>query len=119
MTATGASVPTNSSCPRCGATFRCGMVGGDAECWCVKLPHIMPVPPGSPSTIVENSKNHDRQLTTVRPELVEGLRQAQPERYGVVNDENIHSTAEASCFCPACLQKITDDRQQNTSSARD
>jgi hypothetical protein len=29
---------------------------------------------------IDISTNHDRQLTTVRPELVEGLRQAQPER---------------------------------------
>ncbi|MDP3825727.1 MAG: cysteine-rich CWC family protein [Polaromonas sp.] len=80
MTAAGASVPSNSSCPRCGAAFPCGMVGGDAECWCVKLPHVMPVPSSTSSSI---------------------------------------GTSEASCFCPACLQKITDDRQQDTSPARD
>ncbi|MDO8370903.1 MAG: cysteine-rich CWC family protein [Polaromonas sp.] len=80
MTAAGASVPTNSSCPRCGAAFRCGMVGGDAECWCVTLPHVMPVPSSTSSST---------------------------------------DTSGASCFCPACLQKITDDRQQDTSPARD
>ncbi len=36
-----------SVCPRCGAGLRCGMVAGDAECWCVQLPHVMPVPSAS------------------------------------------------------------------------
>ncbi|MDI1273559.1 cysteine-rich CWC family protein [Polaromonas sp.] len=80
MTAAGASMPPNSSCPGCGATFRCGMVGGDAECWCVKLPHLLPVP-SSPSS------------TT--------------------------GTTGASCFCPTCLQKITDERQHTPSPAHD
>ncbi|WP_397407999.1 cysteine-rich CWC family protein [Polaromonas sp.] len=56
------------------------MVGGDTECWCVKLPHVLPVPSASAPTI---------------------------------------GTSGASCFCPACLQKLTDDRQQDTSPARD
>ncbi|WP_229676224.1 cysteine-rich CWC family protein [Polaromonas eurypsychrophila] len=56
------------------------MVGGDSECWCVKLPHIMPVPSGPPSTT---------------------------------------GAPGASCFCPACLQQITDDRQHSPSPARD
>ncbi|MDI1236263.1 MAG: cysteine-rich CWC family protein [Polaromonas sp.] len=81
MTAAGASLPSNASCPRCGAAFRCGMVGGDAECWCVKLPHVMPVPSSNPSSSI--------------------------------------GTSEASCFCAACLQKITDDRQPDLSPARD
>ncbi|MES2384361.1 MAG: cysteine-rich CWC family protein [Pseudomonadota bacterium] len=79
MTSARAGAPANSSCPRCGASFRCGLVGGDSACWCVKLPHIMPVPSASPSTT---------------------------------------GAPGASCFCPACLQQITDDRQ-NTSPARD
>lgn len=46
---------TNTSvCPRCGAGLRCGMVAGDAECWCVQLPHIMPVP-SERSTQLEGS----------------------------------------------------------------
>ncbi len=81
MTAAGASVPPNSSCPRCGAAFRCGMVGNDAECWCVKLPHVMPVPTDNSTTGSD--------------------------------------AAKASCFCPACLLQITDDRQHNISPARD
>ncbi|MDO9361221.1 MAG: cysteine-rich CWC family protein [Polaromonas sp.] len=40
----GAPANPNSACPRCGAAFRCGMVGGDSECWCVKLPNLMAVP---------------------------------------------------------------------------
>ncbi|MGQ2978891.1 MAG: cysteine-rich CWC family protein [Polaromonas sp.] len=70
----------NSSCPRCGAAFRCGMVGGDTECWCVQLPHILPVPSGALSST---------------------------------------GVPQASCFCPACLQQITDDRQHKPSPAAD
>ncbi|UUZ72750.1 cysteine-rich CWC family protein [Polaromonas sp. P1(28)-8] len=47
----GAGLPDTSPtsvCPRCGAGFRCGMVAGDAQCWCVKLPHVMPVPTSTP-----------------------------------------------------------------------
>jgi hypothetical protein len=69
----------NSSCPRCGAAFRCGMVGGDSECWCVKLPHIMPVPSALSSPA---------------------------------------GPPEAACYCPACLQQITDERHK-TSPAGD
>jgi hypothetical protein len=39
-----ASPLASSVCPGCGTAFRCGMAAGDAECWCVKLPHVMPVP---------------------------------------------------------------------------
>jgi hypothetical protein len=34
----------NSVCPQCGAQFRCGMEGGDSECWCVSLPAFLPLP---------------------------------------------------------------------------
>jgi hypothetical protein len=78
MNAQGASTvkpaPANTSvCPRCGAGLRCGMVAGDAECWCVKLPHVMPVP-----------------------------------------SERIPSPEDSapSCFCPACLKLITDERSR-------
>ena len=33
-----------SICPRCGAGLLCGMLAGDAACWCVQLPLVMPVP---------------------------------------------------------------------------
>ncbi|WP_431095085.1 cysteine-rich CWC family protein [Polaromonas aquatica] len=102
------SAPANTSvCPRCGAGFHCGMmrsegpprasnaptggsalhevksVGadtapGDAECWCVQLPHIMPVP---------------------------SERSVQPEGSAL------------SCFCPACLKQITDERSRPSSPA--
>ncbi|MDR5853322.1 cysteine-rich CWC family protein [Caballeronia sp. LZ062] len=29
-------------CTRCGATFRCGSVAGDAGCWCASLPALPP-----------------------------------------------------------------------------
>ncbi|EJL77939.1 hypothetical protein PMI15_04457 [Polaromonas sp. CF318] len=71
-----------SVCPRCGAGLRCGMVAGDAECWCVKLPHVMPVP---------------------------GERAPSPEG------------SAPSCYCPACLKLITDERTRlsNPAPARD
>jgi len=34
--------PTTSVCEACGATFRCGLLGGDAACWCSELPSIPP-----------------------------------------------------------------------------
>ena len=34
----------NSRCPRCGSSFRCGMVGGDRECWCARQPPLAPLP---------------------------------------------------------------------------
>ncbi|RZJ08166.1 MAG: hypothetical protein EOO54_22970 [Haliea sp.] len=78
MTAAGSPVEANSACPRCGAAFRCGMTGGDSACWCVTLPHLLPVPSGP----------------------------------AMAND-----AAAASCFCPACLQQITDERQQRNQPA--
>lgn len=39
---------------------------------------------------IEAFINYDKHLTSVRPEPVEGLRQAQPERQGVMNKENIN-----------------------------
>ncbi|NDP62841.1 cysteine-rich CWC family protein [Polaromonas sp.] len=44
-----------SICPRCSAGLRCGMVAGDAECWCVQLPHVMPVPPALPEQALPES----------------------------------------------------------------
>lgn len=41
--APAAAAPTNV-CPQCGAQFRCGMEGGDDECWCSALPPLLPVP---------------------------------------------------------------------------
>ena len=54
--------------------------------------------------IIETFINHDWHLTTVRPELVEGLRQAQPERCGVMNYERWswparHTRREAASCC--------------------
>lgn len=31
-------------CPECGSAFVCGMEAGAAECWCAKLPPLLPVP---------------------------------------------------------------------------
>jgi hypothetical protein len=30
-------------CSRCGAAFQCGMLAGEDHCWCMDLPHIMPM----------------------------------------------------------------------------
>jgi len=74
--------PANTSvCPRCGAGLRCGMVAGDAECWCVQLPHVMPVPS-------ERS-----------PQAESG------------------DGSAPSCYCPACLKLITDERSRLSTHA--
>jgi hypothetical protein len=38
----------NSRCSQCGAGFRCGMEGGDAQYWCAALPPLpqLPAPSG-------------------------------------------------------------------------
>ncbi len=46
------SIPGNTVsgnvCPRCGATFTCGMQAGHATCWCAGLPHLPPPDPATP-----------------------------------------------------------------------
>jgi hypothetical protein len=32
------------SCPGCGNAVGCGMTRGETTCWCVDLPHRMPMP---------------------------------------------------------------------------
>jgi len=32
--------PGSLVCVRCGASFRCGMLAGDAACWCAALPRL-------------------------------------------------------------------------------
>lgn len=82
MTSPELELANTSVCPRCGAGLRCGMVAGDAECWCVQLPQVMPLPPALPE-------------------------QALPDG------------GAASCFCPACLKQITDERKNALSTPRD
>jgi hypothetical protein len=75
-----AADPAASVCTRCGAVFRCGMVAGDAHCWCADLPALqqLPVPlPGNASVGINVSA--DAQA----------------------------SEGDASCFCPACLKSLT------------
>ncbi|MGH8833142.1 MAG: cysteine-rich CWC family protein [Polaromonas sp.] len=96
-------------CPRCGAGFRCGMVAGDSECWCVKLPHVMPVdgmnhfPPlcGRAGVGAGAGSDAPKSPHPNPPPAGEGSK-----------------PAAASCFCPACLQQIIDDRQHKPSPAR-
>ncbi len=40
---TGKTLEPNHTCGRCGAKFRCGVEAGDTLCWCLELPHILPV----------------------------------------------------------------------------
>lgn len=40
MTAPALPDPTTSVCEACGALFRCGLLGGDAACWCSEVPTI-------------------------------------------------------------------------------
>gem|GEM_PF-879011 len=89
MNLPAAKLPNSSVCPRCGVGFRCGNVAGDVECWCTQLPHIMPVP----------SATH-QPLSLFLPAMT-----------GKGIDPKL-----ASCFCPACLQLITDDRKSLGSS---
>jgi hypothetical protein len=38
------STAANSTCARCGASFRCGVSAGDQACWCMSLPPLLPLP---------------------------------------------------------------------------
>jgi hypothetical protein len=29
------------TCPRCGASFTCGIAAGEAHCWCFDLPNVI------------------------------------------------------------------------------
>lgn len=40
----GLSGGMTNRCPECGSAFVCGMAAGDAECWCARLPPLLPVP---------------------------------------------------------------------------
>ncbi|MCM2308698.1 MAG: cysteine-rich CWC family protein [Sulfuritalea sp.] len=44
MNAVSATAAPTSVCAQCGAQFRCGMEAGDAECWCARLPPLLPLP---------------------------------------------------------------------------
>lgn len=44
MNVIGMAGAATGNCAQCGAPFRCGMEGGDAECWCVSLPPLLPLP---------------------------------------------------------------------------
>ena len=61
--------------------------------------------------------NHDKHHTAVRPELVEGLRQAQPERQCVMNNENINRLASSPVRLLPCIPRELDSpwRSQNQS----
>ena len=39
----GFSQATLKSCSNCGASFTCGVSGGNEACWCNDLPHVPPV----------------------------------------------------------------------------
>ena len=69
-----------SSCPKCGTSLRCGMVGGDGSCWCFTMPHVLPVP------VAENSKNLAAKALSSNP----------PDQSG--------------CLCPACLKQLIDNQ---------
>ncbi|WP_426145547.1 cysteine-rich CWC family protein [Polaromonas sp. DSR2-3-2] len=100
--------PDTSICPRCGAGLRCGMVAGDAECWCVQLPHVMPVPFPLPFWGKAGVGAGTGSNTSESPH-------PNPPPEG----EGIDPAAATSCFCPACLKQITDERPHPLSPARD
>ena len=82
MASTELKLANTSVCPRCGTGLRCGMVAGDAQCWCVQLPHVMPVPAARPVSVLPDNR-------------------------------------AASCYCPACLKQITDERKNALSTPHD
>ena len=71
-----------SSCPNCGTSLHCGMVGGMASssspCWCFTMPHVLPVP------VAENFKNPAPKALSSNP------------------------ADQPGCLCPACLQQLID-----------
>jgi len=44
MSAAPATAAATNQCSHCGAPFRCGMEGGDLECWCASMPALLPLP---------------------------------------------------------------------------
>jgi hypothetical protein len=41
------SEPDAARCPQCGATVLCGFSRGQAHCWCMDFPPVMPLPTAS------------------------------------------------------------------------
>jgi hypothetical protein len=37
------AVPGQCACPRCGASFTCGLATGESRCWCFDLPNLIPL----------------------------------------------------------------------------
>lgn len=44
MSRADAAEVTSDRCPSCGNPVGCGMTRGKTTCWCVDLPHRMPMP---------------------------------------------------------------------------
>lgn len=40
MSVAPASAAETNRCPQCGAAFHCGVVAGEAQCWCASLPPV-------------------------------------------------------------------------------
>jgi hypothetical protein len=101
MTSLDTQLPDTSVCPGCGAGLRCGMVAGDAQCWCVQLPNIMPVPP-APGALSKEPENAGPAAPDTDSDTTNRLPTATPTHN--------ETPPAASCLCPACLKKITDER---------
>lgn len=101
MTLPELKLPDTSVCPRCGAGLRCGNIAGDATCWCAQLPPIMPVPP-APKSFALSGKSGGGAAETGgdAPKIL-------PSTSSPAQGE---TPPAASCFCPACLKQITDER---------
>ncbi|MBL8118842.1 MAG: cysteine-rich CWC family protein [Anaerolineae bacterium] len=37
------SNPPQKTCPRCGASFTCGVAAAQSHCWCFDLPNVHPL----------------------------------------------------------------------------
>ncbi|RYX89978.1 MAG: nicotinate-nucleotide--dimethylbenzimidazole phosphoribosyltransferase [Comamonadaceae bacterium] len=90
MTQPDASLRTDpatvTNCPRCGAGLRCGMVSGDATCWCYSMPHVVPVPASAALGKVSGGA------------------------------AKIPEADAPGCLCPNCLQQLIDRMNDETSS---
>jgi uncharacterized paraquat-inducible protein A len=100
-----------SVCPRCGAGLRCGMVRSAGQ------PQTSTAPSGGSlvreatsvgaDTLAGDAECWCAQLPNVMPV---------PSALPV---PALPDNSAASCFCPACLKQITDERQNPLSAAGD
>jgi len=40
-------MPTEKKCSECGTVFHCFNIPGETDCWCAKLPNVIPLTEGA------------------------------------------------------------------------